>query len=238
MALTDWLISYWKFDEGSWTTAYDSVGSNDWTLVNSPTWTTGKINDWLSFDGDDDYVITDTESVTSGGTITISKWIKFERLDVTEFFFDSGPSSGASGPRIFLGKYSDNIIRFYTRDENTGYSTYSTSTVDTWVWYHLVFVIDNGTWYIYINNSLDNSSDQNTSWFLWTDQYLFWAGRGSDWNLLRHCQSIIDEIWIWNRALTDTEISELYNDWDWLQYWQPWFWWDVIKRTNIFFRNN
>ncbi len=34
------LISYWQFNEGSGTTAADSIGGNNGTLVNGPTWTT------------------------------------------------------------------------------------------------------------------------------------------------------------------------------------------------------
>ena len=49
------LISYWKFDEGSGTTAYDSVGANNGTVYGA-NWTTGKVDGALSFDGVDDYV--------------------------------------------------------------------------------------------------------------------------------------------------------------------------------------
>jgi len=57
------LLAYWKFDEGSGTTAGDSSGNgNDGTLVNGPTWVSGRHGMALSFDGVDDYVeIPDTE---------------------------------------------------------------------------------------------------------------------------------------------------------------------------------
>jgi hypothetical protein len=46
------LVGYWKFDEGSGTTANDSSGyGNNGTLYNSPTWTTGKVGGALSFNG-------------------------------------------------------------------------------------------------------------------------------------------------------------------------------------------
>ena len=50
------MISYWKLDEGSGVITYDSVGTSDGILVNGPIWTTGQVNDALSFDGVDDYV--------------------------------------------------------------------------------------------------------------------------------------------------------------------------------------
>jgi hypothetical protein len=38
--LTTGLVTHWKFDEGSGTTASDSAGINHGTLTNDPTWTT------------------------------------------------------------------------------------------------------------------------------------------------------------------------------------------------------
>ena len=45
--------SHWKFDEGSGTTAADSVGDNDGNIIDAD-WVTGKIGSWaLDFDGSD-----------------------------------------------------------------------------------------------------------------------------------------------------------------------------------------
>ena len=35
------LVAHWTFNEGGGATAYDSAGTNDGTLVNSPTWASG-----------------------------------------------------------------------------------------------------------------------------------------------------------------------------------------------------
>ena len=51
------LVAHYTFDEGSGITAGDSAGSNTGTLVNGPTWVTGKIGGGLTFDGTDDYVV-------------------------------------------------------------------------------------------------------------------------------------------------------------------------------------
>lgn len=50
-------IGHWTFDEGSGMTAADSSGNgHDGTLMNGPLWTTGQLNQGLSFDGVDDRV--------------------------------------------------------------------------------------------------------------------------------------------------------------------------------------
>src|SRR5262249_49373042 len=56
-APTQGLIGYWKFDESTGTTAIDSSGlGNNGILTNGPTWTSGKVNGALGFDGINDYV--------------------------------------------------------------------------------------------------------------------------------------------------------------------------------------
>jgi len=51
------LEGHWTFDEGAGTSAGDSSGNgNTGTLVNGPTWDTGKIGGGLRFDGSNDYV--------------------------------------------------------------------------------------------------------------------------------------------------------------------------------------
>ena len=71
------LIAHWKLDEGSGAVAYDSAGTNDGTLINGPTWTTGIIDGALDFDGVDDYVdVGNDSSLMTTGDLTIIAWIK------------------------------------------------------------------------------------------------------------------------------------------------------------------
>ncbi|MFZ0034337.1 MAG: hypothetical protein WAK60_05055 [Sedimentisphaerales bacterium] len=68
------LISWWKFDEGNGTTAYDSAGSNNGTITGA-IWTTGgKINSALSFDASGDYVY--IPGLVPGNKGTFAVWAK------------------------------------------------------------------------------------------------------------------------------------------------------------------
>ncbi|MHC4075479.1 MAG: right-handed parallel beta-helix repeat-containing protein [Planctomycetota bacterium] len=64
------LINLWMFDEGEGTTAYDSVGNNNGTLVGDPCWVSGKIGPHaLEFDGAGDYVdLGDLDSIVGSPT--------------------------------------------------------------------------------------------------------------------------------------------------------------------------
>ena len=66
------LVAHWAFDG----LAADSVGTNNGTLVNGPTFTTGKIGQALSLDGVDDYVsVPESAGLDIRGSISISAWI-------------------------------------------------------------------------------------------------------------------------------------------------------------------
>src|SRR3989338_5705843 len=72
-SLTTGLVGHWKFDEGTGLSAGDSSGNNNTgTLVNGPTWTTGKIGQALNFDGVDDYVkIPGTATLMSNFSVSL-----------------------------------------------------------------------------------------------------------------------------------------------------------------------
>jgi len=71
------LLSWWEFDEGSGTIAYDSAGGNDGTLAGDPQWVAGQIGSYaLDFDGVGDYVdldshISNIEGLNEG---TVAGW--------------------------------------------------------------------------------------------------------------------------------------------------------------------
>jgi len=74
------IVSYWKFDEGTGTTAIDSIGNNHGTIFGT-TWVNGKVDGALDFGNTgNDYVDVGT-SVSSelgsiGSPFTISVWVK------------------------------------------------------------------------------------------------------------------------------------------------------------------
>ena len=69
-------ISYWRFDEGSGTIAYDSVNGNHGTIYEA-TWTNGIVGSALYFDGVDDYVdILDSDILDIASNLTVECWIK------------------------------------------------------------------------------------------------------------------------------------------------------------------
>jgi len=85
----DGMVSYWKFDEDSGDTAYDSVSNNDGTIYEA-TRTTGQVDDALSFDGVDDYVQAPHDpsfnifgdGIGNDTAGSVAAWIKMNDTDV------------------------------------------------------------------------------------------------------------------------------------------------------------
>ncbi len=69
------MVSNWKFDEGSGTTAIDSVGTNYGTIYGA-TWVDGICGSGLSFDGVDDYIALSEISGSAYNDFTIAVWFK------------------------------------------------------------------------------------------------------------------------------------------------------------------
>jgi len=70
------LVGYWKFDDGSGTTAADSSGNaHTATLVNGVSWVTGKIGDAVSANGVNQYVSTPAINLSATKAVTWTAWV-------------------------------------------------------------------------------------------------------------------------------------------------------------------
>ena len=80
-----------------------------------------------------------------------------------------------------------------------------------------VMVYDWWKIYWYIDGSIDSNMNGVTksNYFSLTNRKMCigngqWGGECLDW--------MVDEVWLWTRALSSSEVSSLYNWWAWLAY--------------------
>lgn len=222
--LNDGLIGYWKMDEASWTvncstgSVLDSSGNGLHGLA-CPNSTgpaggaTGKFGKGGSFDGSNDYVSISDSAVLSPNTISISMWYKPAALGsvggaqtLIEHDHSASPWAG------FSIEYStSNAIECYIRNQ-AGDNTYLyvNGITSTTTWYHIACTWDGTTAKLYVNGQLSSGSSASfsgTSTFN-ADSSLTIGTGDSGYGFMT--EGLIDEVRLYNRALSKGEVEKLY----------------------------
>jgi len=207
------IVGFWHMDEPQWTGATgevkDETGVNHGTAYGGATTTSdAKYGRAGYFDGEDDYVeVPDSDSLDITDEITIEVWVKPKVVDSTYHWVVS-KDSGNNNLAYLLGLSSDNEFRFLTRNANADVLTGLSVSAD--VWYHIVGVDDGVNIKIYQNGVLANSAPVSGE-FVVNDIDVIVGARTAT-NPIQFFNGIIDEVRIWERALTPTEIEILYNN--------------------------
>jgi type II secretory pathway pseudopilin PulG len=198
-ALDSDLEGYWKLDETSGNTATDSsVNSNVGTMLNSPTKLTGencKFGGCLSFDGVDDYV---TTNYTTSSPMTLSFWFKKQTQTNAGAVVFGGRTPGCWTSALYIN--GDFELRYY----NAGPETSIINPLLNDTWYNVAVVVSGGSTDFYVNGSYSSTYAGSLSNGLLNQFGATCAGAGP-------FKGTIDDIRVYERALTASEISRLYQ---------------------------
>jgi hypothetical protein len=210
------LISYYKLEEASGT-LNDSVGTNHLSAYGTPTYNAaGKSNYGINFGniGDAAACITSTGfPMTTAGSVSL--WVRFNQLPTTtgdaQFIFRACHTGTPYYSMACDLEPTTNEWWFGARDSAGTAFVVVAAAPSTATWYHLVCVAEAGSPIrIYINNSRTNSGDGNLVTGLLATDEEFCVGNGYDGDA-RGAMAIIDEVAVYSKALTDAEVTELYN---------------------------
>lgn len=201
--ITSGLVLWWSLDDTNGLTASDSSGhGNTGTLYKSPTSVAGQISNALSFDGASQYIQSGAAPIPPGATaLTIACWIKGRAPGanpngtiISSWGYSYGFTFNSGGPVAFVGggSYSDGVK--------------SSRNVDDGKWHYLAGTWDGATGSLYIDGSLDNAAAlyMNT----WNFSAVVLAGPA---NYYGYYSGIIDDVRIYNRALSAVEIANQYQ---------------------------
>ena len=213
---THGMVGYWKFDEGSGTSALDSslygnvgVMYSSTTLTDIHTSSGCKVGGCASYNGIDNMILAQggTTMIPAGGSITVMAWA-YKTISGTKtlghsngpFFLDMGTVMGGS-TEIYNGSAWGGVV--------------SSQPISTSTWYHLAitYAASGGRISNYLNGALDGTGTIAGG----VGQALSCVGIGYSSN--GGCNGVkagffgglIDEFRIYNRALSAAEILALYN---------------------------
>ncbi len=208
------LVGWWPFNNN----ANDESGNGNNGTVTGPTLTNdrfGNAGRAYNFNGTSDYISVPNIASSGNAARSICSWVKSTsniqncivstgNYNVTSIRFNLvmgyGPGAQTQPGKVGVMGFNND---FYP---NTGQSVNNNK-------WHLVCATYNGAGSVktYVDGILDNSGSKTYN----TSGQLNYFGKSSDINNGGGNQcffnGLIDDIGIWNRALTDQEISDLYN---------------------------
>lgn len=231
--LSQGLVGYWKMDEtalnscGTNSDACDVSGNNlhlsaydNATTVSSP----GKYGNAATLDGTGDYYCTDLDdNGTCNGSDdsntldmgtnnwTLSAWIYVNTIEQQTFFFKGASTVGAGNDGYFILMDADNDLLTYFSDGSASRITAEANDViSSGNWFHLVVTFNRQSqMQQFINGALVGQADISTQAGNVDTSRRFALGAVDTGTI--DLNGKMDEIRAYNRALTPSEIQELYH---------------------------
>jgi Concanavalin A-like lectin/glucanases superfamily len=227
VSLSNGLVGYWPLDGSvtDWhtnTTRDLSGNGNDGSLALMSTTTSpvgGKIGQALNFKGSNLVSVQNSPSISLSGTTTMSFWFKLTSSPSAYSTIVAKGDASSEDYFMDLREAIDGItdclpscyLAIAAWDGGTTQGVISTTdfqaAANIGKWFHAVGLIAGNTYKIYINGSLENSG--TGSYGIQTSSKNLNIGNFVDGS--RTFPGIIDDVRIYNRALTATEVKQLYN---------------------------
>ncbi|MFA7201518.1 MAG: LamG domain-containing protein, partial [Candidatus Paceibacterota bacterium] len=191
--------------------ALDSSGNNNTgTLTNGPTWQQAnncKTGGCLSFDGVDDYVsVTDSSSLNFGtDQFTVLLYGKAQTNQGTAMFINKGSRFDANIAGWLIGFATSPYVVVSSDVARREYSI-SPFTPNAWIQLGITREVGGNT-YLIVNGS--RTLITSTAYNVTNTGYNLWIGKSNYYNSVLN--GLIDDVRVYNRALSASEILVLYN---------------------------
>ncbi len=200
------LVAHWRLNETSGTSAADSSGFNrTGTVTGTAIWTSAVRNNGFSFNGTTQ--IQATGLLGSHANLTVAAWANLTAADT------NGAGIVSLGEHFYIRLDESGWTRAYMYNGTTWLSVGVNQTFAGTGWHHFAAVFDdvNNLFKLYIDGvqaaSVTNTSSisypglaQNTV-----------IGRHGNGGTSHDFTGIIDEVRVYNYALSDTEVATLYG---------------------------
>lgn len=202
--LSSGLISYWKFDESSGDAADASGNGKTLTNNNAATFASGKINNGTQLVRANSQYFSRTNGgyydVTAG---TVSCWVKYDSNPSVLSIVDTSVNSGVAGLVFRLNENNQIHLAFGGAVPSAMGATSLAAGA---------FSMVTGTWNtsrkeVFLNGVSDGADETDAT--MTAGNSIFKIGTRADF--IENFDGTIDECGIWNRVLTQSELTELYN---------------------------
>ncbi len=214
--LNDGLVAHYPFDGN----AHDISGYGLHGVEKGGVgYETGASGQAASFDGFDDHIEVPDSSLFAFGTsdFTVAFWVQFNDLldNYNGLLSKDTYANGIYTARGFLFNIDDfnGGIGMLTRDVVVGsgsvaHARYDASNFETGVWHHLVGLRLANVVYLYVDGQLRATAQEPLPVNVSSDAPLLIGSLYQQ----QYVNGLIDEVHIYNRALTESEVASLYTE--------------------------
>jgi hypothetical protein len=210
--LFDGLLSHWRFDESTGTIAADSAGTNNGTLLGfsfttNSGWVSGVISNALRFDGVNDSVSLDSSQINLTNNFTLSLWLRPQDASGDDAFISVRSFYQVTGLRFFVA--GNSLALQGQTAAGWQANTFANNAIQDGIWYHVAVVYDNSILSVYLNGTLQGSTN-------WGGDFVMNPANvsriGTEGSYYFH--GAIDDVMIFQRTLTVTQVQALYESGD------------------------
>ena len=207
IALTSGLLGYWPLNEGSGTVAHDQSGNHYDATLSNTTWGPGLITYALDYNGTNSWVT--TPNIPFGSAFSVSAWVNPAVTTQTAW---AGIAQASSGTGLYLGvdstgtKYK--LIVDGSGETGTCGAAFGCAQGGTVTsgWHQVAGTYDGASTLLYVDGVLV-ASDTSPA----PPPGSFSLAIGGSWTFSTHWNGAMDEVRLYGRALTASEVSSLFN---------------------------
>jgi hypothetical protein len=200
-------VMYLPFSEGQGAKTFDKSGNGNNGTLNLPTWTDGVLGNGLLFDGIDDYVnVPNSPELNVIGDMSICAWVNYSSTQTKTWpaIVNKG-QSGVGGYLFYIAEVQHSFTLQLIDALGSSNHTSNNNVIvdDVWMFICAVKSAATGRVHLYVNGI------QNVTRVILREQTASTVplriGIGEQ------LHGLIDEVRIFDRALTATEILNMYN---------------------------
>ena len=208
-------VGHWRLDESEGTTAQDSNGTNHGTTYDGNSWTVGKFNNAMEFDGINDYIqIPNAAALQPTAALSICAWVRGDAWssgDNVDLILRKGEGNPNNWQlSITNGKVALSLDAHDAQNGNG--NAYGTTTLQTGRWYHVVGTWDGKTMRIYVDGAVDNGNGKIKNGAIGTDTRPVYLGGRAGGDSHDRFDGLLDDVRLYNRALSGSEIRVIMNE--------------------------
>ncbi len=190
----------------------DSLYQRSGLLVNGPVWTSGVTGGALSLDGTDDYVvIPDYRGVSGSASRTCTAWVKTSTAGLDQTIASWGTAQAGQKWMFRIKSTGEPAVAVWG-----GYAQGTLPVADN-QWHHIAAVLDGDGMptvdeiQFYVDGQFQTAVANSTQQINTSDGEQVYLGVLDTGTLQNHFKGLLDDIRIYNRALTAEEIAAIAN---------------------------